>query len=168
MTTWWLAIHRENTSYEELKHRKVVAQGWPHLGNLITLCALVGAGEEDPFLQTVGALERIAYRNSPQVSRIMWDLLSMRAGDLVVGIEGKTVKGICELEKNGWESYQHRSPEVYNYAQTIGFPVEWIDWNADVFGFTPTPPAEGVQGVRRLRNESQEVIRAWQRYRRNK
>lgn len=70
------------------------------------------------------------------------------------------MRGICELRENGWESYQYLFPEVYNYAQAIGFPVEWIDWDTDVFGFTPTPPAEGVQGVRRLRNESQEEIRA--------
>ncbi len=166
MTTWWLAIdqNQKNTSYEELQCRKVVAQGWPDLGDLLTFCALVGAGN-NTFVQKVDVLARTAYSNAPQVSRIMWDLLSMEAGDLVVGIEGTTVKGICELEKNGWESYQHHSG--YNYAQTIGFPVEWIDWDADVFGFTPTPPRQSVQGVRRLRNESHEVIRAWREYRRN-
>jgi hypothetical protein len=94
----------------------------------------------------------------------MWDLLNMRAGDLVVGIEGTTVRGICELKKNGWESYQYHSPEAYNYAQTIGFPTDWVDWNPAVFGFTPVPPAQGVQGVGRLQNESQHVSDAWGRY----
>jgi hypothetical protein len=27
MATWWLAIDKQYTSYEELKHRKVVALG---------------------------------------------------------------------------------------------------------------------------------------------
>ena len=170
MPTWWLAIDRnqENTSYEELKRRKVVAQGWPDLGDLLPLCPLVGTGDKDTFVQEVDVRARGAYVNTPRVTRvsgIMWNLLSMEAGNLVVGIEGTTVKGICELEKNGWESCQHHSG--YNYAQTIGFPIEWIDWDADVFGFTPTPPRQSVQGVGRLRNESQEVIRAWREYRRN-
>jgi hypothetical protein len=88
----------------------------------------------------------------------------MRAGDLVVGVEGTTVKGICQLTKNGWESYMHHSPEAYNYAQTIGFPVEWVDWDPHTFGFTPTPPAKSVQGVAGLQNESQKVVDAWARY----
>ena len=164
MATWWLAIDRQYTSYDELKHRKIVAQGWPDLGNLLTLCALVGAGDRNTFMQTVTALERIAYGNSTHAARVMWDLLSMRAEDLVVGIEGTTVKGICQLKENGWDSYQHHSPEAYNYAQTIGFPVEWIDWDVHVFGFTPVPPAQSVQGVAGLQNASQQVASAWSKY----
>jgi hypothetical protein len=99
MTTWWLAIDRQHTSYEELKHRKVVAQGWPDLGNLVTLCTLVGAGDRNAFIQTVAALDRIGYGTATHADRVMWDLLNMRAGDLVVGIEGTTVRGICELKK---------------------------------------------------------------------
>jgi hypothetical protein len=95
MATWWLAIDRQYTSYDELKHRKVVAQGWPDLGNLLTLCALVGAGDRNTFIQTVTALELIAYGNSTHAARVTWDLLSMRAGDLVVGIEGTTVKAFA-------------------------------------------------------------------------
>ncbi len=168
MTTWWLAIDRRNTSYEELKHRKVVAQGWPGPGDLRTLCALVRGDDEETFLQTVDSLVRVAgYANAPKVNRIMWNLLSVGAGDLVVGVEGIIVRGICELNRNGWESYQYQSPEAYNYAQTIGFPVKWIDWDAEVFGFTPIPPRQGVPGVRRLQNESHEVLRAWREYPRN-
>jgi len=165
MATWWLAIDRQYTSYDELKHRKVVAQGWPDLGNLLTLCALVGAGDRNTFIQTVEALERIACESSTHAAKILWNLLNMKVGDLVVGIEGTTVKGICQLNKNGWESYQYHSPEAYNYAQTIGFSVEWIDWDANVFGFTPVPPAQSVQGIAGLQNESQQVISAWGRYR---
>jgi hypothetical protein len=43
MSTWWLAISKKHTSYNELKHRKVIAQGWPDLGDLRTLCPLVEA-----------------------------------------------------------------------------------------------------------------------------
>lgn len=164
MSVWWLAIDLEYTSYDELKHRKVAAQGWPELGNLMTLCPLVGSGHKDPFMGTVAVLERIGHGHSGHANRVMWDLLKIRAGDLVVGIEGTSVKGICQLKKNGWESYHYHYPEAYNYAQTIGFPVEWIDWNPNLFGSPPTTPAQGVQGVAGLQNESQRVTDAWIKY----
>ena len=88
----------------------------------------------------------------------------MRTQDIIVGIEGITVKGICELVSNGWESYRYDSPEAYNYAQTIGFPVEWVDWNPQVFGAAPIAPAKGVQGVAGLQNESQRILDAWRKY----
>ncbi len=166
MVTWWLAINQnqKNTSYEELKRRKVVAQGRPALKDLLPLCPLVREGDENTFVQEVDVRARGAYANSPRVARvsgIMWNLLSMEAGDLVVGIEGTTVRGIYELRENCWESYQYQ--EAYDYAQTIG-PVKWIDWDVEVFGFTPTPPRQSVLGVRRLRSESREVAAAWSRY----
>ena len=165
MATWWLAIDLKYTSYDELKHRKVAAQGWPDLGNLLTLCALVGAGDKDPFMGTVAALERIGYGHSTHANRVMWDLLNTKPGDLVVGIEGRSVKGICQLQKNGWESYQYHSPKAYNYAQTIGFPVEWVDWNPNLFGPPPATPGQAVQGIAGLQNESQRVADAWGKYR---
>lgn len=44
MATWWLAIDKNFTSYAELKHRKIIAQGWPDIGNILTLCPLVPKG----------------------------------------------------------------------------------------------------------------------------
>ena len=41
MNTYWLAIDTKCTSYLELKHRKVIAQGWPDLGDLTLLSKLV-------------------------------------------------------------------------------------------------------------------------------
>ena len=81
----------------------MVAQGWPKLGDLRTLCTLVEKEDRDAFIHKVKNLHLIAYGNkySSQASRIMWDLLSLRSGDLVVGIEGVAVKGICQLEQNG-------------------------------------------------------------------
>jgi hypothetical protein len=88
----------------------------------------------------------------------------MRAGDLVVGIEGTTVKGICELKKDGWTSYQFQLPEVDNYAHTIGFPIDWVDGDPKIFGFTPTAPGQSVPGIAGLQAESQQVINAWKSY----
>ena len=166
MAVWWVAIDRnqENTSYEELKHRKVVAQGWPALGNLVTLLPLVRAERRDLFRRAVQALYEFAHpEGQAEVDRIMWQLLRLQEGDLVVGIEGTDVRGICQLERNGWDSYRYDDPGAYNYAHTVGFPVQWRDWDAGRFGFTPQPPTRGVAGIRALQNDCQRVIDAWAR-----
>ena len=164
MAVWWLAIdeNQQNTSYEELKYRKVVAQGWPALRNLVTLLPLVQAERRGPFCGAVQALYECVYPEGQktEVGRIMWQLLRLQAGDLVVGIEGRNVRGICQLEHNGWDSYRYDDPAAYNYAHTVGCPVEWRDWE---FGFTPQPPARGVPGIRALQNDYQRVIDAWER-----
>ena len=162
MSVWWLAIDLRCSSYQELKHRKVVAQGWAALGDLTGLCPLVGAGNEPEFKQAVACLETIAHGGATHAARVMWDLLRIQRGDLVVGIEGITVKGICQLQNNGWESYRLFFPDVYEYANTIGFPVDWVDWNLAALGPPPTSPAQGVQGVAGLRNQAQQLERLWQ------
>jgi len=164
MNTWWLAIDRQCTSYLELKHRKVVAQGWPDLDDLKTLCPLVANPTNSGlFQQVVGELEMIVYRSSKSPN-IMWNLMRIQTDDLVIGIEGTVVKGICQMAKNGWESYHYDYRGVYSYAQTVGFPVEWIDWDPIIFGFVPTPPAQSVSGIAGLVNQHQAVVDAWNKY----
>ena len=166
MNTWWLATSKDYTSYLELKYRKVVAQGWSELGDLRTLCPLASdPGNRNLFQQVVQTLEGIRYQsNVPKSPVVMWNLLRIQAGDLIVGIEGTMVKGICQMPINGWESYRYDSTGVYEYAQTVGFPVEWVDWDPAVFGFTPTPPAKGVLGVTGLINKHQAIVSAWDVY----
>lgn len=164
MNTYWLAIDTKYTSYLELKHRKVIAQGWPDLGDLTLLSKLVKTNNRKEFIAIVETLEIISYGDKSHAATVMWNLLNMKRGDLIVGIEGTTVKGICQLNKNGDESYKYLFPHVYNYAQTIGFSVEWEDWDSSKFGFTPTPPAQSVQGIAGLVQESSKVIDFWRNY----
>ena len=164
MSTWWLAIDKQYTSYLELKYRKVVAQGWPDLDDLRTLCPLVtNPNNFDLFQQVVGELEKIVY-GSAKSPNIMWNLMRIQIDDLVIGIEGTVVKGICQMTKNGSESYNYDYRGAYNYAQTVGFPVKWIDWDPNIFGFVPNPPAQSVSGIARLVNQHQPVVDAWNKY----
>jgi len=173
MNTWWSAVDIEWCSYEELKHRKVVAQGWRDLGDLSSLLGSISQNK-DKFVEVVQLLGDAAYTNTDwwsedrKVERtpaVMWNLLNVRQGDLVVAVEGTTVKGICQIEQDAASSY-HYAP-AYEYAQTIGFPVEWVDWDAEAFGFAPTPPSRSILGLRGLNNESEAVKRAWEEYRKN-
>lgn len=164
MAVWWLAIDRQYTSYTELKHRKIIAQGWPKLGDLTGICPLVTSGNRAEFVAVVSCLENITSGVTTHAAEVIWNMLNMANGDLIVGIEGTVVKGICQLEQNGWESYRLLFPEVYEYANTIGFPVIWHDWNSKIFGPPPTPPGQSVQGIAGLRNEAQRIENTWQNF----
>jgi len=164
MKTWWLAIDKRYTSYEELKYRKVIAQGWPKLGDLSTLIPLVQKDREDMYRKVIDALNEAQYGQADSgVARIMLNLLNLKKDDLIVGIEGTKVRGICQLERNAIDSYRFDSPDAFHYTQTVGFPVKWHDWNEDQIGFTPIAPAQSVDGLEGLNKESQQVIEAWRK-----
>jgi hypothetical protein len=171
MKTWWLAIDKDHCSYLELKHRKVVAQGWCDLGSLISLKQFF-PNNKNEFEQVIQLLGDVAYqgrdwwrdrdRNSSRCPSVMWNLMDIKLGDLIVGIEGIKVMGICEMNSDGIASYRYDGE--YEYAQTIGFPVQWIEWDDSIFGFTPTAPSQGVLGIKGLNDESKAVIDAWENY----
>ena len=56
----------------------------------------------------------------------MWNLLSIREGDLIVALEGTTVRGICEAKKDAVDSYRYDNAceYAYEYAHTVCFPVK--------------------------------------------
>ena len=163
MNVWWLAIDTDYSSYEELKNRKVVAQGWPKIGDLSLLATLAKSGgkHKEPFLAAVNSLNEIAYGEEGHTSGVMWSLLSMKKGDLVVGIEGTTVKGLCQLQIDAADSYDLMLPEHFNYAQTVCQGVTWHDWDTAKIGKAPVTPSKGIQGVKGLVKESSLVQKAW-------
>ncbi|MCV6587411.1 MAG: hypothetical protein OIF57_00070 [Marinobacterium sp.] len=164
MNIWWLAIDREYTSYEELKYRKVVAQGWPKFGDLSLLIPLVGNNYKNEFIAALGAIEKIRYNCSSHAARVMWSLLSMKKGDLVIGIEGTKVRGICQIECDAKESYKLESPERFEYDQTVSSGVKWYDWKEKMLGAPPSAPAQSVPGIARLQKEHDYVLSAWIKY----
>ena len=173
MSTWWLALDRSCTSYCEVKHRRVIAQGWPALGHLMSLLPFVPNHRQE-FVQAIQLLGDVGYgvdeewwqndRKADRTPTVMWNLLNIREGDLIVALEGTTVKGICEARKDAVDSYRHDDPEAYEYAQTVCFPVAWRDWRQERFGFTPEPPAQGVLGVVGLQTMHDQVVEAWGRF----
>jgi hypothetical protein len=170
MRTWWLAMDKDHTSYEELKSRKVVAQGWPQVGDLRTLCPLAAHPDQmDLVKKVVGELATLHFgKGSKQIRRarkVMWNLLQIRRGDLVVGIEGTRVRGICQVGSDATASYHFDSTGQYEYAQTVCSSAEWIDWNNDLLGVPPATPQLGILGVQGLVNDSEQVAAAWDKFR---
>jgi hypothetical protein len=127
MTVWWLAIDRNNAhcSYDELKRRKVVAQGWPDFGDLSEKLKFRYQMVKSEVYEEIQRIGDAVYRGRDfwkkdrelnGTPRIFWNLLNLRAGDLVVGIEGIKVRGICELPLHGIDGYTY--DPTYNYLIT--------------------------------------------------
>ena len=88
-TVWMLGIGLEWSSYQELKARRAVAQGWSISGDLANLFRQAA--------NTVAADPRIAGLNSMGQRTLRNLLCNIVPGDLVIGCEGKSVKGLCEI-----------------------------------------------------------------------
>lgn len=172
MATYWSAIDTQHSSYEELKHRKVIAQGWRDLGNLRSLLGPVYDAKDD-FLEIVQVFGDNAYSNTAswwhdgdaadrllrRAPTVMWNLLHLEAGDLVVAVEGRDVRGICEVKEDARMSYQYDTD--HEYAHTVSRGVDWIDWTEEQFGFVPEPPSRGLLGIRNLNQASEQVEAAF-------
>jgi MoxR-like ATPase len=166
---WWLAIDIKWSSYEELKQRKVVAQGWPDLGDLSLI-----RGQSAVIRQH--QLQHLAsHAGSDNTPVRVFDRLlgEVKPGALVVGLEGTKVRGVCEIcdctmygfDQDG--SFLGVNPssfgkDNFEYAQCL-FPVVWIDWEEMAVN-PPSAPAQGVQGIRGLVNKREFVLQAWHGY----
>jgi hypothetical protein len=172
MNIWWLTINRaKGNSYQDLKHRRVIAQGWPHLGDLSTLVANFDAywqHQRPQFEILIRLLAAPVYPEDadepPKALYNLYHLLGIAAGDLIVAVESAQgagqVMGICQPGKNAWESYRHDDPQEFDYAHAVCFPARWIDWDPSLAA-PPGPPAM-IAGVVPMGEErSKQVEGAW-------
>lgn len=90
----------------------------------------------------------------------MWNLLRAQPEDLYVAIEGTEVMGVGKLLGGG--AFTYRFDHHFEYGQTIGYPMRWIDWRPQDMGPPPIAPAQSVPGVAQIRNECDLVVRAFQ------
>lgn len=167
--TYWLAISTQHgASYSELKRHSVIAQGWPDIdltdffnnhrnkkNNISLKQATLKLGDH-----AYGTYSWWTEKDRDHVYKIMITLASLKQGDLVVGIEGTRVCGICEVSLDGWDSYFY-NPNISDYKNTFGGSVNWIDWQLDDWGIAPTPPAQSVKGIKNLKKEKQKVLDIW-------
>ena len=168
MRVWMVAIDKEYSSYEEFKIRRVVAQGWPDLGDISHLVAAIDVKEQ---------LMKVC--ENADTPRIFDNLLSkMKQCDLVLGFEGTKLRGISQLTRVTRYAYDvvgqvssippsTFSKTDYNYANIL-FPVLWIDWEEFIpfMHGAPTPSAsgQGPHGIDESRKHSEDVIAAWSRF----
>lgn len=170
---WWTGIDLRYCSFQELKKRQVVAQGVPALGSLIPLFKFMNDKTEfKKQIVKLGDLKHTGIKHSWWVEQresnirkiplSMFNLLNLRAGDLIVALEGTAVKGICQIEKDAIDSYEFQP--TYNYAHTIGYPVKWVDWNDRILGRAPIAPGQSVYGICGLSKQRDYIITCWTRF----
>lgn len=155
---WWLGIDLDYCRYEDLRRRRVIAQGWPHLGNLQALFALA-ADPANEALFKAKIEEIFGEPGGDNAPNPLWNLSQIRAGDLVVGAEGTLVRGVCQAKVDAWASY--RFDEQFNYANAVCYPVLWHIWNAERMGKPPRVGKHGVYGCMKVQKERDRVIEAW-------
>lgn len=162
---YWLAVAAitADVSYEELKHRMVIANGWPAL-NLESLLSFADAENREAFDAIFSALFKRAYPDgdAAPVARVFFDLLQLKNGDLIVAIEGTRVVGITELKVDAISTYRHDA--YHEYANAFCYGSVWIDWATVSSEFAPVAPAKGVKGIKRLQQDREKVLAAWNTY----
>lgn len=125
MNVWLLAIDQNYCSYNELKYRKVVAQGWPSIGDL---SSLLPVHDEAKFREIITNLVSYHYQgwiDERDPGRIMLNLVSMEPGDFVICCEGESVRGIAKISTDAKYLFQYQ--HLYEYAHCIGPVREWKD-----------------------------------------
>jgi len=123
MQIWLLAIDKKYCSYEELKYRKVLAQGWPNIGGL---SHFLPVKNENKFKEIIKSFVEYFYSGEKhKVDSIILNLTKFSKGDYVICCEGETVKGIAKITEE--LSYYYDNSKLYEYAQTV-YPVKkWKD-----------------------------------------
>ena len=160
MTIWNLGIGLDYCSYEELKQRKVIAQGWPD----IDLTTLIPLKDEQIFVDVVEKLDEILYKPTQKElksGRTMQNLLSIKEGDAVVCCEGIKARGIAVILKTvKYFFYNNKTNIIYfEYANTIG-PIEanqWIDLTEEE-SKSISVGAQGVPGITKCHESREKVI----------
>ena len=128
MTTWLIAIDREYCSYEELKYRRVLAQGWSAIGDLSPLLPVKNSDKFKEIISNYVSYVYDGWYDSRDPGRILLNLVSFKKGDHVICCEGETVRGIARLSNDVKYHYANYSnPTLYEYAQTIYPVTDWKD-----------------------------------------
>lgn len=160
MTVWNLGIGLDYCSYEELKQRKVIAQGWPD----IDLTTLKPIKDSQLFVDVVNELDKVIYKprqKELKSGRTMQNLLSIKEGDAVVCCEGIKTKGIAVITKPvKYFFYNNKTNIVYfEYANTVG-PIgkdQWIDLTEEESKNIGVG-AQGVPGITKCHESRKKVI----------
>ena len=172
MATWWLTLGpgpdveyplEAWTSYDEIKTRGVIAQGFRNLGDLSPLLPLVIANDQAAFHQKIEQLAQLVYGQTTQAMLNLWNLMRIRSGDLIVARKTAPpeVVGVCQATRNGWQNYRY--DPGFEYAQTVSHPVKWVDWD-DLQAEGPPNPPGMIAGIVGLVAERDQVIQAWVNY----
>ncbi len=113
------------TSYEELKRRHVVAQGWPNSGDLSFFCEL-DENEIKPYVQLL-MNQDLKGSKGQQLLLALRGLTHIKERMIILGTVGGQIKGVCEIPPDFCYLYDAGEDGEFEYANCI-YPVQWVDW----------------------------------------
>ena len=147
-----LGIATDYATYQELKERHVIAQGWHNSGDVAFLSK---ERNLDKYIPIVAGEDQRAYNAFRQLFG------QIHSGDLVIAFEGNTMKGIAEVPPDFIYLYESE----YDYSNCL-FPVNWVDW--DSFCNDKSLSTQGGQGIKGIENSNLSVnsyiIQNWPKY----
>ena len=162
MTVWWLAASaRENDcSYSELKHRNVLAQGWPDTDDLTTL--IESHTDKSSLEKALHKEIEKYYPNKNKASDVhreksLVNLLRIKPEDIIVICEGIEIKGLAKVKEPLVYSYDGN----YEYAHQVSSVIEWKDWDSGKAGIPPKTPGQGPKGIEHCNADAKQFIKAW-------
>ena len=164
---WWFAADKKypGSSYEDLKARRVIAQGWPLLGDLTTALPLIAASRDTakeilaPYCRTHILRGELQPEQIYKPANTLHFLLQIEQGDVLVALEGTTPRGMAESPLDALSGYRYDDPD-YNYAHVVADDVEWVDLPPDD-AWMLAVPGQGIQGVRRIRKSRKVAEEIW-------
>ena len=112
-----IGVDTNYATYEELKQRHVVAQGWSEFGDLTFLLDQSEDIEE--------YLPRITYGSQGGKNTFKQLFRKINSGDIILALEGNQIKGIAEIPDKFTYCYDSK----FDYSNSL-FPVTWIDWDS--------------------------------------
>jgi hypothetical protein len=152
-----IGVETKYATYEELKQRHVVAQGWKEYGDLTFLL--------DPSEDIEEYFPRINDNSQSGKNAFKQLFREIKSGDILLALEGNQIKGIAEIPKKFTYCYDPQS----EYSNSL-FPVTWIDW--DSFCKDANLMKQGGQGAQGIVNcglvdVNNYIDKNWEKYKKN-
>lgn len=112
-----------------MKYRKVIAQGWPCIGDLSPLLPVKNASKFREIIINYVSYFYNGWDDERGPGRIMLNLVSMKTGDYVICCEGESIRGIAKFTED--VKYHFQNPNLYEYAHCMCPVRDWKDMNSN-------------------------------------
>ena len=133
-----VSVAIEYCTYDKMKAKNEVSQGWSEWGDLAFL-----SKEKD--IETY--LPRICYGSQGGFNAFRQIFKDIKSGDIILAFEGNTIRGITEMPPDF--IYCYDDEERGGYANSL-WPINWVDWTE--FCKDARLGVQGGQGVKGIEN----------------
>ena len=134
-----IGIDTDCSSYDELKSQHTISQGW-YFGDLSFI--FQDKNKFDKYF-----IQEICDGTKKCKNAFVQMMCEIKAGDIVLALEGNTIRGIAEVPKRFTYYYNEDGNDEYvNHL----YPINWVDWGE--FCDDTDLAIQGGQGVSGIEN----------------